>query len=167
MERATKRYEGNKEAKAAYDINRYHTNPKVREQQREWRARTPEKQREYKERWKQKYPDRHREVQRRYTANNPEKVQSNVRNRRARVRNAVGSHTRDDIHAILVRQKYQCAECGASVKKRCDRQVDHIMPLKLGGSNSPSNLQILCNTCNKVKGAKHPIDFAQERGRLV
>jgi 5-methylcytosine-specific restriction endonuclease McrA len=30
------------------------------------------------------------------------------------------------------------------------------MPLKLGGSNWPENLQLLCRTCNLRKNAKHP-----------
>lgn len=155
------------EKRRAYWLARYHNNPKVKQQNREWRERNPDKVRAYREKWIANNPEKHRKVQRNYTANNPEAVQANVRKRRARLRNSTGSHTAEDIAAILKRQKHQCAECGASVKKRSDRQVDHIMPLKLGGSNNPSNLQILCNTCNKVKGAKHPIDFAQERGRLV
>lgn len=160
-------YRANKKRKAATDLARYHAKPAVRQQNKEWRERNPDKVKAYREKWVANNPDKHREVQRNYTANNPEAVQANVRKRRARLRNSDGAHTASDIAAILERQRYRCAECGVSVKKRGDRQVDHIMPLKLGGSNNPSNLQILCNTCNKVKGAKHPVDFAQERGRLV
>ncbi|MEV4606157.1 HNH endonuclease [Neorhizobium sp. LMR1-1-1.1] len=65
------------------------------------------------------------------------------------------------------RQKYRCAECGASVRKTTERHVDHIMPLSRGGSNGKQNLQVLCPPCNLKKAAKHPIDFAQERGRLL
>lgn len=160
-------YAKNKKRKAATDLARWHANPKVRRQAKEWRERNPDKVKAYREKWVANNPDKHREVQRNYTANNPETVQANVRKRRARLRNSTGSHTANDIADILKRQRYQCAECGVSVRKRSDRQVDHIMPLKLGGSNNSSNLQVLCNTCNKVKGAKHPVDFAKERGRLV
>ena len=34
--------------------------------------------------------------------------------------------------------------------------VDHRMPLSLGGSNYPDNLQLLCPTCNLSKSATHP-----------
>ncbi|TIL91473.1 MAG: HNH endonuclease [Mesorhizobium sp.] len=122
---------------------------------------------ECRKRWRAANPEKHKASQRQWAARNPEKVQTNVRARRARKRLAEGSHTADDIERILVSQQYKCAECGTSIKKRSNRQVDHIMPLKLGGSNWPSNLQLLCSLCNKVKAAKHPLDFAQERGRLV
>jgi len=78
-----------------------------------------------------------------------------------------GVHKPEDITEILKRQKFKCAECGVSVKDKKNRHVDHIMPLALGGSNWPTNLQILCPPCNLSKSAKHPIDFAQRKGRLL
>jgi 5-methylcytosine-specific restriction endonuclease McrA len=41
------------------------------------------------------------------------------------------------------------------------------MPLARGGTNHRRNIQILCPSCNLRKGWKHPIDFAQEMGRLL
>ncbi len=100
-----------------------------------------------------------------WKAANPEAVASHTRTRRARLKGAEGTHTAADIQQIHKRQKYKCAECGTSTKKK--KHVDHIIPLALGGSNWPSNLQILCPFCNDSKGAKHPVDFANLRGRLV
>ena len=49
------------------------------------------------------------------------------------------------------------------VCKRCGRefpidimQVDHIIPVSKGGTDRPTNLQLLCPTCNLRKGAKKP-----------
>ncbi|TIL38607.1 MAG: HNH endonuclease [Mesorhizobium sp.] len=78
-----------------------------------------------------------------------------------------GTHTARDVANIARRQKYKCAECGISIKGKGKQQVDHIMPIALGGSNWPANLQILCAACNQMKNAKHPIDFAQLKGRLL
>lgn len=80
---------------------------------------------------------------------------------------AEGTFTPDDVSEILRRQKYKCAECGVSVRSKKSRHIDHVMPLALGGTNWPSNIQILCPPCNLSKGAKHPIDFAQRKGRLL
>ena len=41
------------------------------------------------------------------------------------------------------------------------------MPLSKGGAHHPSNAQILCRTCNRRKGAKDPIAWSQEIGRLI
>lgn len=87
------------------------------------------------------------------------------RNARAKRRNAEGHHTKEDIQRILKDQKHKCANCLCDVSG--GYHVDHIMPLKLGGTNWPDNLQILCPTCNLRKNAKHPIDWAQENGRLL
>jgi 5-methylcytosine-specific restriction endonuclease McrA len=96
---------------------------------------------------------------------NPDKNAAKERNRRARRRSAKGSHTADDISAIRIAQKDQCACC--RVKLRGAGDVDHIVPLFKGGSNWPSNLQILCEFCNRSKGSKDPIEFMQARGMLL
>lgn len=164
---AQKWYAENKGDKLKYDLERYHSNPKVKVQQLEWKRANSDKMSAYRQKWISDNPGKHKESQRLWALNNPETVQANVRARRARKRNAEGRHSTSDVDAILERQKFKCAECGIDISDRKSRQVDHMMPLKLGGSNWPSNLQLLCIKCNKVKGAKHPIDFAAKRGRLV
>lgn len=86
--------------------------------------------------------------------------------RRARKKGASGTHTAADVQAILSAQGHRCAYCRADLRK-AKRHLDHIMPLALGGSNGPENLQWTCAPCNLSKGAKDPIEFARERGLLV
>lgn len=163
-----------------------------REHRREWAAANPDKERESRvtslRKWTSNNPELKREYARRSNAKpevsannvrrarrwaeaNPERAQEirlvSDRNRRALRRGSFGHHTKEDVAEILRRQKYRCAECGASVRKTTERHVDHIMPLSRGGSNGKQNLQVLCPSCNLKKAAKHPIDFAQERGRLL
>lgn len=100
-----------------------------------------------------------------YHEANPEIARTQSNNRRALKRAAEGKHTADEIKALFARQRGKCAICRFSLKGGYD--ADHIMPLKLGGSNWISNIQLLCEPCNASKGAKHPVDFMQRRGFLL
>lgn len=66
---------------------------------------------------------------------------------------------------ILERDGGRCRHCGVVVREskvdRYDRhpalaEIDHIVPVALGGPTVPGNLQLLCKTCNRRKGAKAP-----------
>lgn len=50
---------------------------------------------------------------------------------------------------IWTRDEGRCRACGSPA----DLQYDHIIPLKMGGSNNAENLQILCGPCNRSKSA--------------
>ena len=63
-------------------------------------------------------------------------------------------------------QGNRCAFCKCSLKRK-KAHLDHVVPLARGGLHDDSNLQILCSNCNHRKGAKDPIVFAQENGRLL
>jgi 5-methylcytosine-specific restriction endonuclease McrA len=95
---------------------------------------------------------------------NPDKVRVHSSNAKARRKKAPGHHTVDDIAAITKAQKGRCAACGKKTKRLT---VDHIIPLKKGGSNWPKNLQMLCATCNGSKNAKDPEAFMREKGFLL
>jgi len=112
--------------------------------------------------------DKIAERKKKYYSENREQYRVYVRNRRAMMREAEGVHTADDVLKILAQQKWLCAEptCRADLRK-IKRHVDHIMPLSLGGSNWPSNLQCLCHACNRSKWAKTPEQWAQQNGRLL
>lgn len=47
-----------------------------------------------------------------------------------------------------------CAMCDAQGIVKAGTEVDHVVPLEDGGSDSASNKQNLCAECHKVKTAK-------------
>ena len=100
---------------------------------------------------------------------NPEKVSASRQNRRARCRQAEGFHTAEDISRIYIAQGGKCVYCGSALvrRRKGKMHIDHVIPLAKGGTNWPSNLQLLCPACNLSKGAKDPFEFAQNLGMLL
>ena len=96
---------------------------------------------------------------------NPEKVRADANVRRARKLAAEGSHTADELKALLKAQKGKCAYCLKSIRN--GYHVDHVKPLARGGTNWITNIAVACARCNTRKGATDPIEFAQRLGRLL
>jgi 5-methylcytosine-specific restriction endonuclease McrA len=50
---------------------------------------------------------------------------------------------------VWQRDKGQCVKCGSQERL----EFDHIIPVVRGGSNTERNIQLLCELCNRSKGA--------------
>ena len=50
---------------------------------------------------------------------------------------------------VFRRDGGRCVACGGDELL----QFDHVIPVALGGSSTPENLQLLCAPCNREKGA--------------
>lgn len=50
--------------------------------------------------------------------------------------------------AVFARDGYTCVLCGS----HDDLTIDHAIPMSVGGTNGPHNLQTMCRSCNHRKG---------------
>jgi 5-methylcytosine-specific restriction endonuclease McrA len=141
---------------------------RVREVDRLHRARTAEQHRANDLRWRWANIEAVRERDRaRYIRADRDMLRKHRRDRKARLRNAEGSHTLAEIKDLLEKQKFHCAACRVDISRSDSRHLDHIMPVAKGGSNSIENLQWLCPACNRRKGARDPAEWAKLNGRLI
>ena len=97
--------------------------------------------------------------------NNPEISRAIWHNRRARKLDSGGRLSAGLTERLFKLQRGKCACCGGQLGDNYHR--DHHMPLALGGPNTDDNIQLLCAPCNLQKGAKHPVDFMQQKGFLL
>ncbi len=132
---------------------------------KEWRKANPVQAREIYKRNHEKYKQRERIRRKAYVKVNAPKYAANTRNRRAKLRQADGSHDADDIRHQYEAQKGKCYWCGEKVGKTY--HVDHVIPIDRGGDNYPSNLVIACATCNESKSNKLPIEWQGNNGKLL
>lgn len=130
---------------------------------KEWRKKNPGKAKENKKLWHEKNKRYVLEYNKKYRERNPHYASACVAVRRARKAKSIGAYTNKQIENLLKKQHGKCVNCGDKSKL----QVDHIVPLKLGGANDIKNIQLLCRQCNCRKSAKDPIKWAQENGRLL
>ena len=61
-------------------------------------------------------------------------------------------------YRVLAAAKGRCALCGATSRER-RIEVDHVVPRSKGGSNDITNLQALCDECNRGKSNKDDARF--------
>jgi hypothetical protein len=66
------------------------------------------------------------------------------------IASAVRSVIPDEVKAFVWnRDGGRCVSCGSNQRL----EFDHVIPLALGGANTARNLQLLCEACNRSKGA--------------
>jgi len=107
--------------------------------------------------WKRANAEQVRDSKAEYYRLNPHVAVIAQQRRRALVRGAEGHFTKEDIQCITDAQGGLCATPGCSNSGKLT--IDHIKPLSRGGSNWPSNIQMLCLTCNCTKRDKDNDEF--------
>lgn len=159
-------YAANREKAKANNIAWCAANPeKCRAKSAAWAAANPEKVKKRHAAWLAANPEKVRAHASKWAKANPEARRIHGHNRRARKR-ANGGRLSPGLAAKLFKlQKGKCACCHVSIAD--GNHLDHRIPVALGGPNEDWNMQLLCGPCNMSKGAKHPVDFMQQRGFLL
>jgi hypothetical protein len=68
-----------------------------------------------------------------------------------RMPEAQREHIPDSVRLFVwQRDNGKCIQCGS----RKNLEFDHIIPVVKGGSNTERNIRLLCETCNRQKGAE-------------
>jgi hypothetical protein len=66
----------------------------------------------------------------------------------------------ESIRYDVLKRDRTCRLCGAGRGDDVRLEVDHIVPRSKGGSNDLSNLQVLCDRCNRGKSNRDDTKFA-------
>lgn len=77
-----------------------------------------------------------------------------VHRRRARVKGARGTHTREQFRKLVAFYENKCLCCRDEFPT-AHLEEDHVVPIAMGGNNTIYNLQPLCQPCNRRKADKH------------
>lgn len=99
-------------------------------------------------------PDKYAKVleqNRLWKKENLDKIIPGIRQRKARIKGAVGSFTNADIALIREEQGNRCPGCLLAFSETVKATIDHFVPIEKGGTNAPSNIQLLCLSCNCSK----------------
>ncbi len=118
----------------------------------------------YKLKWQRENRERHNIASRKSYQNNIEVARYKGRIRRLSRKNKLGKITEEDYFKLILSTD-KCATCHTSIMDK-RYEIDHIIPYISGGTNDISNLQLLCQFCNRSKGAK-PLEKFMKHLELI
>jgi superfamily II DNA or RNA helicase len=77
----------------------------------------------------------------------------------------IGILTEEKKQEVFDRDGHTCLCCGKKRGRGLRLDVDHILPVSMGGKNALSNLQTLCRDCNALKG-QTTVDYSVHESPL-
>lgn len=91
-------------------------------------------------------------------------------NQRARTHGVTRQLESADLQDLILASGGQCAWCGVNLLQQ-PFELDHIIPLAMGGKHATTNLTVSCPTCNRQKATQSPAQFASglivQRGTIT
>lgn len=161
-------YAINRDTLSQKAAKRYQSNPEPAKQRAKKRyQKDPKRSHEYTKKWNAVHPDARKATIHRSYLKYPERVSITNAKRRARLANAVGVYTAEDVRIQIKAQTdkrgiLHCWWCDEPIEGKY--HIDHRIPLEKGGSNDAGNICIAHEKCNLSKGAKMPWEY---NGRLL
>jgi 5-methylcytosine-specific restriction endonuclease McrA len=176
----TKRYRQRHPERVEASVKKYRqAHPReAADRARAWRKANPDRVAEHEKRRKIENTTRHavryaknketmKPRAKQWRKDNPDKardIMSKHRHRRRMERSGSGeNYTIKEIRALRKKAGGKCVYCD----RKGRMTIDHIVPLKRGGSNAIRNIQFACKSCNSSKNDRDPIDFARSLGMLL
>jgi 5-methylcytosine-specific restriction endonuclease McrA len=140
-----------------YNPKHYAANREARIQATlDWQKANPERANTKATQWAKANPEKRRAVNQEYKKENPAQLSKDRHARRARKTQTGGFFTVVEWTDLLTIYGRCCPGCGIESKL----SVDHITPIKHGGTSDISNLQPLCTGCNSAKGSRYISHYA-------
>ena len=68
--------------------------------------------------------------------------------------------------SLFLKGKGNCSACSQKIEAGKAWDIDHILPLALGGTNEPDNLQVLCRPCHRAKTTRSDVPRIAKTKRL-
>lgn len=122
-----------------------------RQYTKNWISKNSERVKEYKQVYRSTNFEKIREFSKKWKGLNWEKVLTWSRTRRAKKKGNGGTITATEWQSVLEKYSNKCLYPGCN---RTDIQMDHVVPLALGGTHTIDNVQPLCKHHNNSKGIK-------------
>ena len=138
---------GNAAYKAWGEANQEHHRARARA----WRETNRERSRLNDRAYAEANRERTRKKNRAWQKANPEKIKANLYARRARKAHAVPQQWKRSLCP-----DHLCYWCGITLTPEITH-IDHIMPISLGGQDTPDNTANTCANCNLTKSNTHPL----------
>lgn len=130
---------------------------KVQGYSRKHYAANADKERERRRKWASENSEKKSEINRKWRVSHLDKLSEYQRERRACKLSNGGKITAQEWQSLKKYYDYTCL-CCMRREPEIKLTLDHVLPLKLGGKNIIQNAQLLCESCNSRKGARH-IDY--------
>lgn len=182
----TVRPEGYNAARAAYQKEKYHTDPEYREsvkaESKAYRQANPDKTRDAMRQWVNINRDAVRAYHRNYVISPEAKIRYATYNKEWREKNAdrvaatratyrarreydQGVITTEHIAHLWVWQQGRCWHCGIAMQKAgkgtpMAASIEHILPLDREGTNGSENVVLACRSCNFSKQDRTILEWA-------